>query len=318
MRYFCAKIAAILLFGAIPIVSYSQTNENVPAISEETANRAKEYFDVLSQITMSLNGTKCDQIQRDIRSVNTPQNRMKMDFDLSSLPGAISQKIANQYQPNIQAYREANSNYLAVCKGNPLVTDANADLHELFKLSVAKADANYEKMKVEADKAAAEAMRAKAEAEKAKAEADKAKAEADSRRAQADKAKAEADKARAEASNAESVPSNKPAQSIGVGSTCSTGEECHVSNWRATDTNEILTIELSNVCWQNKPIRLSSFECGVLSESINSLQTDITLGDTRRINARKTSMSRTVLSCAKASNNDKLAEVAQKCNGKWY
>ena len=184
MRYYCATVVACLLFGAIPILSYSQPNENTPAISEETANRAKDYFDVLSQITMSLNGTKCEQIQRDIRSVNTPQNRMKMDFDLSSIQGSISQTLANQYQTNIQAFREANNNYLAVCKSNPQAAQANADLHELFKSSVAKADAKYEKMKAESEKAMAEATKAKAEADKARAEADRAKAEADSKRAE--------------------------------------------------------------------------------------------------------------------------------------
>ena len=189
MKYNCT-IAAIFLLLIIPSMpAKSQTNGNTPTISEQTASRAKDYFDVISQITMSLNGTKCEQIQRDIRTVNTPQNRMKMDFDLSSLPGAISQQIASQYQSDIQAYREANNNYLAVCKNDRYAAQANADLNELFKLSVAKADANYEKMKAESDKAMAEANKAKAEADKAKAEADKAKAEADNRRAQSNKAK---------------------------------------------------------------------------------------------------------------------------------
>ena len=142
-----------IIFLSIPLSALSQPNESSPNISEETANRAKDFFEVLSQITMSLNGTKCERIQHDIRSVNTPQNRMKMDFDLSSLPSAISQKIASQYQSNIQAYREANNNYLGVCKNDQHAAQANEDLHELFKLSVVKANANYEKMKAESDKA---------------------------------------------------------------------------------------------------------------------------------------------------------------------
>ena len=150
---------------------------------------------------MSLNGTKCEQIQRDIRTVNTPQNRMKMDFDLSSLPGAISQQIASQYQSDIQAYREANNNYLAVCKNDRYAAQANADLNELFKLSVAKADANYEKMKAESDKAMAEANKAKAEADKAKAEADSRRAQAEIRQAEARKKEAEAEKSRVTSSN---------------------------------------------------------------------------------------------------------------------
>lgn len=211
VKNFGITIAQLIFLLTIPLTAYSQTNGNIPPLSDETANHAKEYFDVLSQITMSLNGTKCEQIQRDIRSVNTPQNRMKMDFDLSSLPGAISQKIASQYQSNIQAYREANNNYLGVCKNHPLAAQANADLNELFKLSVAKADANYEKMKAESDKAMAEATKAKAEADKARAEADRAKAEADNRRAQADKAQAEARKKEAEVDKARvQAEANRP------------------------------------------------------------------------------------------------------------
>ncbi len=194
-----SKVISMALTGIIIMllsstIIYAQSNNDaVPSISPETAQKAKDYFEVLSLITISMNSSACDQIQRDIRATNTPQNRKKMDFDLSSLPGKISQQIAQQYKDDIQAFKEANNNYLSVCKSSPLAHDANMDLHALFKSSVDKADARYHQMKVEADKAAAEAAIVKAEAEKAKANADREQAIAAQKRAEADRDRANAD-----------------------------------------------------------------------------------------------------------------------------
>ena len=177
---------SIVLFNSTIIYAQSDSND-VSSISPETAQKAKDYFEILSLITESMNGSTCDQIQRDIRATNTPQNRKKMDFDLSSLPGKVSQQIAQQYKDNIQAFKEANNHYLSVCNASPLARDANTDLHALFKSSVVKADARYHQMKAEADKANAERAKAEAEAEKVKA-----KAEAERAKAEAERAKAEA------------------------------------------------------------------------------------------------------------------------------
>ena len=99
--------------------------------------------------------------------------------------------------------------------------------------------------------------------------------------------------------------------------TCSQGEECHISKWQVTSS--LGSLRLSNVCWQSKPIKLSSaFDCSVFQGAIEGFQNDIELGDSRRIAARKTSLSRNLLTCAKESNNEKLKEVAKECNGKWY
>lgn len=166
---------------------YAEDTVPVTAVSAETAAKAKDYFDVLVNITEALNGTKCEQIQRDLRVVNHPENRRKMDFDISSLSGAASQEISKQYESKIRDYQTANKNFLNVCKSDPAARLANADLNDLFKKSVAKANLMAEKQKH--DIALAEAEKAKYEAEKTKAQAARAQAEAD--KAKADAAKAE-------------------------------------------------------------------------------------------------------------------------------
>ena len=191
---------SIVLFNSTIIYAQSDSND-VSSISPETAQKAKDYFEILSLITESMNGSTCDQIQRDIRATNTPQNRKKMDFDLSSLPGKVSQQIAQQYKDNIQAFKEANNHYLSVCNASPLARDANTDLHALFKSSVVKADAHYHQMKAEADKANAERAKAEAEAEKVKAKAE----------AEAERAKAEAERAKAEAEREQAIAAQKRA-----------------------------------------------------------------------------------------------------------
>lgn len=190
-----ALTGIIIMLLSSTIIYAQSNNDAVPSISPETAQKAKDYFEVLSLITISMNSSACDQIQRDIRATNTPQNRKKMDFDLSSLPGKISQQIAQQYKDDIQAFKEANNNYLSVCNSSPFTLDANSDLRALFKPSIDKADARYHQMKAEADKATADAEIAKAEAEKAKADAEREQAIAAQKQANADRERAKPAKA---------------------------------------------------------------------------------------------------------------------------
>ncbi len=184
---------------------YAEDTVPVTAVSAETAAKAKDYFDVLVNITEALNGTKCEQIQRDLRAVNHPENRRKMDFDISSLSGAASQEISKQYESKIRDYQTANKNFLNVCKSDPAARLANADLNALFKKSVAKANLMAEKQKH--DIALAEAEKAKYEAEKAKAKADAdAKYNVDRYKQEAQAAKEEAQAAKHNALQAPKAP----------------------------------------------------------------------------------------------------------------
>ena len=166
--FFCLSI--MVLISSIPD-SFAQTNnpsEKSVIISEEISVQAKDYFEALKLITTSLNGSDCEQINSSIKSNNTPENQTKLHFQIAVIRGDISQEIAKQYWDDIVAFNAANTNYLEVCKNNPLADETNAILHDLFKYSVARANIVYKAKKAEADRIAAEKAAAERRAKEEK------------------------------------------------------------------------------------------------------------------------------------------------------
>lgn len=91
--------------------------------------------------------------------------------------------------------------------------------------------------------------------------------------------------------------------------------ECNISKWQIT-MNSDLTYTLRNVSWQSNPIQLPA-DCVMVETYVNHIQNDIELGNEINQGIMQ-NISGSVLDCAKSSNNEKLRQVAKKCNGKWF
>lgn len=93
--------------------------------------------------------------------------------------------------------------------------------------------------------------------------------------------------------------------------------KCHITHWKTQTAPDYTSFSLSGVSWQEAPIRLASPDCSVFVGYLGSVQSKAEL-DGKVSPSAQASISTMLLSCAKASNNEKLRQVAKECNGKWW
>ena len=99
-------------------------------------------------------------------------------------------------------------------------------------------------------------------------------------------------------------------------------EKCHLSAWQMVEVDNGSysqnIYKLQNVSWQREPILLvapsAPSYCAFFKFKLESIQSHLELGESVNFST----VSKSLLDCAKASNNEVLREVAKDCNGKWF